>query len=383
MLNQLNNITIEALKKYLLQDLWKKDFNFPNKKIELFKKIIDDEEFCLIIPSRDDYKDAQIRIENTVEMLSELKEVATQKIVSEILRYSDRQLLVLNKEIETAKNNDIISFRIVSQLSKEGKIPLEYGSNIVEGLKKLILSAIFNEECPQPYFFKTNKESHEKLSRYKLGQSAFGSYIFNIEIENDIEEQLYINDKGVIESISEERRVIRRIQNGIRDVKENNLDTLSENGYQKGLNANMCDALLNLNLENYDIKIESKVTWSEVLPKPENIIEKVILESNDFYKVKTLLEKYKETKTIEYKLKGRIVRLNNKNDSRGNTIERYIVVQTEVEGKSKNVKVPLRATDYKNACEAHKQDQEVVLNGQLLKEGKTWVINDYRNFKIL
>ena len=135
----------------------------------------------------------------------------------------------------------------------------EYGANIVEGIKRLILATIFNEENPQPYFFRVSKNSHEKLFRYKLAQTNIGSYIFNIEIDSDTNEQLIINDNGEVEILSEERRVIRRIQNGISNIKENDIEILSENGYKKGLNANMCDALLNFNIDVYKRQMYS--TW--------------------------------------------------------------------------------------------------------------------------
>ncbi|GEP65206.1 hypothetical protein CBE01nite_29740 [Clostridium beijerinckii] len=383
-LNQINDTTIETFEKYLIKNLWVEDIEFPNKKIKLFRKIIDDEEYSLSLPAKSNFKDSHRKINEAIEILAELKELSNQKLISEVWKESNNNVFILNKEIETNKSQkDILSFRIISKLSDEGIIPLEYGSNIVEGLKKLILSAIFNEEHPQPHFFRTNKNSHEKLSRYKLGQTAFGSYVFNVEIDNYMHEQLQINENEIIETLPEERKIIKRIQNGIYNIREKDMDTLFENGYKKGLNANMCDALLNFNLENYDVKIESKVTWSDLLPRPDDIKEKVILENKDFYKVKILSEKYKEVKSIEQGIRGRIIKLINRKDSQGNSVERNIVMQTEVEGKSKNVKIELSDVDYKRACEAHKQDQEITISGELLKEGKTWMLVNYKDLKII
>ncbi|EES48991.1 hypothetical protein [Clostridium botulinum] len=388
-LDQINNITIEALEKYLVKNSWKQDINFINKKIKLYKKIIDDDEYTLFLPARNNFKDVGRKISETIEILSELQEITNQKLISEILKENNEFILV-NKEIVSneviKQNKDILSFRIISKLSNDGRIPLEYGANVIEGLKKLVLSAIFNEEYPQPFFLRHSKKSQEQLWKYKLAQTQVGSYIFNIEIDNEIDngEQLEFNDNEQIEvSLSQERKVIKRIQNGILKIKENNIEELFKNSYKRGLNANMCDALLNLQMENYDIKIESKVEWSDLLPKPNDVKEKVILESNDFYKVKILSEKYKETKSVEHTIMGKIIRLSNRKDSHGNSIERNIVIQTEIEGKSKNIKIELSDDDYKIACEAHKQDKDVLINGEILKQGKSWIMINYKKFKIL
>ncbi|MBY6988567.1 hypothetical protein HYH98_18880, partial [Clostridium botulinum] len=63
--------------------------------------------------------------------------------------------------------------------------------------------------------------------------------------------------------------------------------------------------------------------------------------------------------------------------------ERNIVIQTEIEGKSKNIKIELSDDDYKIACEAHKQDKDVLINGEILKQGKSWIMINYKKFKIL
>ena len=387
MLN-LNEITIETLEKYLISNLWKQDKNFANEKIKLFTKIIDGEEYTVFLPANNNFKDSQRRISDTIEIISYIKEITNEKVISDILKFNSNSLIVnkeiVNKEIvnETCPK-DTLSFRIISKLSEEGRIPLEYGFKAIEGLKKLILSTIFNEENPQPYFFRTNKNSHEKLCRYNLAQTGIGSYIFNIEIDINKQEQLIINENSEVETLSEERRIIRRIQNGLYNIIEKDIDTLFEDGYKKGLNANMCDALLNFNIDASDIKIESRVFWYDSMHKPNDIKERVILEKKHFIKVKELSEMYKQTKSIEYDIKGQIIRLNSRKDSKGNSKERNIIIQTEIDGRYKNVKIDLGELDYKKACEAHKQEKDVMISGELVKEGKIWKIIKYNSLSIV
>ncbi len=387
--DNINNITIEALEKYLKDNNWIHDINFANNKIKLYRKIIEEEEFTLFLPARDDFKDSTRKINESIEILSEIKGTTSLEIEKEILK-SNNRLILIKDEIAPRTIiqdfKDVLSFRIISKFSEKGTIPLEYGSNVIEGLKKLIQSAIFNEEHPQPFFIRPNKSSQEQLSRYRLGQTQIGSYIFNIEIDNEFDsgEQLEFKDNEQIEpKLSAQRKVIKRIQNGMSHIQNDDVEQLIKTSYKRGLNANMCDALLNLQMENYDIKIESKVQWSELLPKPNDIKEKVVLESKDFYKAKILSEKYKENKSVEYNIRGKIIRLTNRKDSHENVIERNIVIQTEIEGKNKNIKIELNEQDYMIACEAHKQDKYVLINGEMLKQGKYWTMIKYNKFYVL
>lgn len=387
--DKFNNITIEALEKYLKDNNWIQDINFANKKIKLYKKVIEEEEITLFLPAKNDFKDSVRKINESIEILSEIKDTTSLEITKEILKANNQLILIEDNIVPKTiiqNSKDILSFRIISKLSEKGTIPLEYASSVIEGLKKLVQSAIFNEEYPRPFFIKPNKSSQEQLSRYKLGQTQVGSYIFNIEIDNEFltGEQLEFKDNEQIEpELSEQRKVIKRIQNGMSCIQKDDIEKLFEISYKKGLNANMCDALLNLQMENYDIKIESKVQWSDLLPKPNDIKEKVVLESKDFYKAKILSEKYKENRSVEHRIKGKIIRLTNRKDSHENVIERNIVIQTEIEGKNKNVKVELSDQDYRIACEAHKQDKYVLIDGEMLKKGKSWIMIKYKKFDVL
>ncbi|KEZ88699.1 hypothetical protein IO99_00525 [Clostridium sulfidigenes] len=389
MINNINlkNITVDSLRNYLKNDGWKLDESFPNKKVFLYKKKLDDDTFSITVPASSNFKDYSIRVNDIIELLSELYGKSSNIITERILNNSGDLYVIDNKEIEEIKNDkDIMSFRIMSKECENGSIPLEYGANIVEGLKKLILSAIFSEENPRPYFFRPSRDTHIELSRYKLAQTEVGSYIFNIEIENDYANQIEFDNTGIIQDISHQRKVIKRIQNGIQkviQVRDNgNTEELFKTGYKSGLNANMCDALLSLKNEDNDLSIESTVKWSNKLPQPYGIVDKVVLKNDDFYIIKNISEKYKENKPMNTEVKGKITRLSNNKNSQGISIERNIVIKGKVDGKDRRIKVDLNDYDYMDACEAHKKDLEISVKGELTKNGKNWLIDNYKEFKV-
>lgn len=390
MFNNINleNITVDSLRRYLQNDGWNLDEKFPNKKLFLYKKQLDDDIFSITVPASSDFKDYLIRVNDTIELLAELYDESPSTIAEMILSNSGNLYVINNKDIEEINNDkDVMSFRIISKECENGRIPLEYGSNIVEGLKKLILSAIFSEENPKPYFLRPNKDTHIELSRYKLAQTEVGSYIFNIEIEDDYENQIEFDNRGINLGISQQRKVIKRIQNGMQkivQVKSNvNHEDLFKNGYKSGLNANMCDALLSLKNNDNNLSIESTVRWSNKLPEPDDIVDKVVLKSDDFYTIKNISDKYKENKPTNTEVTGKITRLSNNKNSQGISIERNIVIKAKIEGQYRKVKLDLNEYDYMNACEAHKKDIEISVKGELIKSGKSWILDEYKEFKTL
>lgn len=390
MINKCNlkNITTDSLQTYLRKERWKLDVNFPNKKVFLYTKEFDGDNFSIMIPASNKFKDYLVRVNDIIELLSELEGKSSDIITERILKCSGNLYTIDNKEIVEEKNNkDILSFRVVSKVCENGSIPLEYGANIVEGLRKLILSAIFSEESPKPYFIRPSKDTHIELSKYKLAQTKVGSYIFNIEIENDYINQLEFDNTGIMESVSQQRKVIKRIQNGMQKVIQvnhgENVDELIKNGYANGLNANMCDALLSLQNEDSSLNIESTVQWSDKLPKPTGIIEKVTLSNSDFYVIRTLSEKYKETQATYVEIIGKITRLCNIKNSQGISSERNILIKCQIDGKNRSVKVDLNDYDYMEACEAHKNDLLISVKGELTKVGKTWRVSNCKEFNIL
>lgn len=82
-----------------------------------------------------------------------------------------------------------------------------------------------------------------------------------------------------------ERRVTERIMRGLgclhTAVMDGRVDALVE-GYEKGLNANMCEALLSLRDYPGDAQIEFGVSWSKRLQSPLDLPRSVLIEERGF-----------------------------------------------------------------------------------------------------
>ena len=83
-------ITVRKINKYLLSKGWNINYGFPNKNLVVFEKYFDDDLFSIRIPVSEDFKDYGIRIKEAIELLSELEERPTKKIVEDILELNKK-----------------------------------------------------------------------------------------------------------------------------------------------------------------------------------------------------------------------------------------------------------------------------------------------------
>lgn len=389
-------IKLEAVIKYLNFKSWKHDNNFPNKKLLVYKKFYENEILTLTIPSKDTFSDYKRRLVNLIDSLSNIEDIPRSEIIND-LQTINNDILLKERKLSIPKDaHDRLSFRIISEESKNGSLPLAYSESVISGIKKLILSAIYSEKnSPVPVADISWKNLYPELGQYKLAQTAIGSYVFNIDIS--LEDAQFMQLAFDTESdepfaTTRSRKIIKRIQNGISEICDEsitptNLNELSINGYKKGLNANMCDAILEFKKISPDVCVETSVKWSTALPAPKNVKEKVKISNDDFIIFETLSKKYKEKELKEITTQGIIIEMHNSFSDGDINISkrprRYITIAAIVDNSISKIKIHLDEKDYSLACNAHSTNSTVSVTGAVTEKSNYLEINKYSNFSIL
>lgn len=363
----LDLITLDKFKNYLQLNNWVQNINFPNKNLLVFNKIYDDTEFDIVMPSKETFKDFRARLYDSLNILADLEENDLMSIIDAILN-------------EKSIVKDTFSIRLISNSTNNGTISLDTANNAIYGIKRLITSAILNENNPQPFIKGNKKELSSYLQHYALGQTAIGSYIFNIEIKNS-DEQVFANTDGSLVTTSKERRVISRIQNGINDIANiKNIEELKDillSEYKNGLNANMCDALLQFNDIDDNLKIETSITWGSNTFIPNNVPAKALLHPKDFFTLSELSSEYKNVKPEIIEVSGEIISLFHEKN------ERIATINAKHNKRKKKFRINMTENDYKLACNAHTEEKQISIKGELKKVGKFTYLNNYSNLIIL
>jgi len=361
------SITATSIEKYLLLNNWNRDYNFKNKNLMVF----DYEGKRLAISASEKFDDFYENVLNVIKTLALYKE----KPIIEIIR-----------DINTSYY-DRLEFRIISELSEKGKLPLGYASSCIEGLKELILYTTCAEQNAEPICLRVTNYAKELLDNFKLAQTDIGSYIINIDIAivDELCEQITLEQCTV--NIPIEHKIVKRIFTAMKQIDEIVENKISINNtiidaYKTGITANMCDALLKLKPEKGDVEIDTTIRYASVISRQTGVCDKILIRNNHFYIMNELSKKYHENNNLEdIKLKGMIRSLtkniiDNQND-------KIIHLITYIDGKYRSVKVLLNDSDYRIACDAHRDEKEVEISGVLDMSKKTWILNDVDKFNIL
>ncbi|EGT3616143.1 hypothetical protein FHH43_07850 [Clostridium perfringens] len=381
--NYLDYITLDSLLRYLEYKEWNINNDFPNKNLILLEKKYDaDDVYTITLPAKETLKDFKRRLTFAIESLAELDEISKNDLLKDIIFYSKNL-----KKNESIVSKDRLSIRIKSDISEDGSLPLDYASSVVNGIKKLLTSAIYIEKnTPIPVLDSSHnlKTIDGDLKNYKFAQSEYGSYIFNIDIESVSDTAQLSFDFENNDFITPSRKVIRRIQNGIYDIQNKKIEEIYINGYEKGLNANMCDAILEFNNIDSPVIIESKIKWDSSLPIPKDIKDTIYIRKDDFSVFDSISKRYKEKTVEKMTLEGFIIEMhNNENTGKTKRVTRYIVIITNIESSLKKVKLYLNEDDYNLACNAHREKKLVSVEGFVIPKSKNYILEDYMNFKIL
>lgn len=366
--DNLTVITAASLEKYLLFNNWVRNYGFPNKNMMVFKQ----HDEILAVPASEKLADFYSALPNVIHILAEIQDKEEEEIIKEII----------------SSYYDKIEFRIKSKSAENGKLPLGYAAKCIEGLKELVLYSACAEQHKEPICFKTTNNAKQILNNFQMGQTEVGSFVINIDIQvvDDVNEQLTL--EGTEADTTMEHNVVKRIGKALMqvdDVSSNrlSLDELIPRAYEEGITANMCDALQKLKPENEDVEIETKIRYASSISKRTDDIDIINLKNNHFYIISEISNRYRQIDNVEnIILRGDIASLKKKRIDAGH-IRREIVISIFDDGSYRNIKAELDENDYRMACDAHRDELQVEIEGMLDMGKKIWEFAHVNNFNVI
>lgn len=361
---ELNKISLEDIERFLIENNWEAK-DHPNKKIRLFLSPKDNEgnRLEVLLPQSRELQDYIRRINDTFTIMSLASDTDINSLIQKI----------------TLISHDIIKVSI-QDVGPSGTIPLSVAANDVNALKNLFIYAASSEEKSLPFFDKPLTVGIYHADMCQFGHTFEGSFGFTINspiIANYIQLKLF-QEK---EEVPFERRVMERIIRGLdlveRSVNQNNADILVEN-FDIGLNARMCEALLELSQEKAK-EINFHVSWSPKIMVPEDIRSKQFwqLGKQSYEVLEYAADELKKIEPFRETIVGQIVTLHStKNPMSDEAFNRQAIVKYDYDGKPIYVKLDLERNQYRIAYEAHGKGQLIRVTGQLFRKGNTWKMTD-------
>ena len=322
----------------------------------------------IAIPASEEFDDFYPIVNNVIELLQKKENRSGIEIIKDI----------------TTTFIDRLEIRVISEITEDGKIPLEYAADCVEGLKELILYSVCAEQSARPICYRATDYAKSLLNRFKLAQTEIGSFILNVDIEvvDENNEQTVL--AGCDIPVPFEHKVIERIGTAIGQVdaivqNQRQLNETAENAFEDGITANMCDAFLKMRPISDTDKVAATIRYASSLMNRTGRIEQIEMRANHFLVIDELAKIYRDKVAIqEVTLTGMIRSLSKRTESDGNL--KTIRLYTTFDGSPRTVTISLTDAQYRIACDAHRDELEVSVSGELDMSERYWVMNNVTGF---
>lgn len=364
------SITAPSIDRYLQLNGWIRNLNFANKNIMAYENYSTTVVKKLAIPAAEDYDDFYIILHDVIRALSKVEKRAESEIIKDI----------------NATFVDRIELRIISNVSEDGKLPIDYAAECVEGLKELVLYALCAEQSVQPICYRASDYAKSFLSNFKLAQTEKGSFILNIDIQVVDEDNEQAVLTGFETPIPLEHKVIERIGTAFSQVdavvrNERQLTETAENAYEAGITANMCDALMKMRPLSDNDHISTTIRYASALTNQTGRTEHVDMHTNHFLIIDELAKIYRNKIAVQNaNLVGIVRSLSKRHDIDGEM--KTIRLYTSFDGCSRTVTIDLSDDQYRIACDAHRDGLEVEVSGELDTSERYWTMSKITHFAI-
>ena len=373
LINNLKGITSASVEKYLLLTGWEKDDNIPNKKMWIFS-LCSDPSFRIAIPSSETNADFYARLFDVIETLSDLQGKKETEIINSMKSaYTDR-----------------MQFRIIAGSSSKGKIPLSFASQFVEGLRDLVLYSACAVENAQPVCTRAYNNAKSSLDKFQFGQTEYGSFIFNVDVQvaSEENEQYYLADVNPPLPEPTEHKVVERIKTAFDQVdsiatRHVKIGDIIDTAFQDGMTANICEAMLMLRPDDVeDVKLETTFHYAEALTHSTEDVSKCTFENIHFLFADEVSKRYRDYSLVEdVDVHGKIVMLARDAEDEAEP-ENTVRMAAEIGNVKRNITLHLSPRDHTLACNAYRDNKDVRVVGTVDKSGRFWFFESIKSFSV-
>lgn len=283
-------------------------------------------------------------------------------VFSHVLDFNENQI---RTDLRFA-DRDVIRFSIPSE--SDPGLDATILPDVARGLRNLLRAAALSECAPRPnHVGRANAIVSDLLNGVRFWHTERGSYVV-VMLTPVIE----YRDRTIWDIPAKHpfpRRVTRRLVTGLNATKNiigQGMDDQIVEAVTSGVSANLLDALC-LVADPFP-KVALDITWAKTL-RMSNPVETIRFTKDNVSVLGEVAAQFKSNKiSRNEKVSGLVKRLSRTSNEEMGTIS----LETEIDGQARVVTAVLGATDYDKAIGAHKDRVEIILDGDLIKEGRKW-----------
>jgi hypothetical protein len=148
---------------------------------------------------------------------------------------------------------------------------------------------------------------------------------------------------------------------------------------EAGVNANYCDALATILEEGPGRDVSIAFSWSTTRPMLRAIPSRLVFLKNESPVLRAAAKFLKERAPVAgFELTGQVVKLEALALAQGGNV----TVAGLVDDAIRQVQFPAGPDDYQRAIEAHRYERIVSVEGELVKDGRSFRLNNPRMFSV-
>ncbi len=282
-------------------------------------------------------------------------------------------------------NQDVV--RLSVDVPDPGRMGLEEASTLFSATRDLVLAAACSTHTRRAYF--PNRKplrAMEYIRKVRLAAPEAGSFV--VVLESPVAPALS-TAPPLPDPIAEpfERAVVvmlatagARVRQSIGETTATgSLDKFAD-GVQAGVNANYCDALVRLLEEDEGRNVVLSFSWAASRPVQGAAPSRLAFSRTDAEILRAAARYLKERAPITgFELSGAVTRL----QSAAPTAGGEVTIAGLVDGGIRQVSVSLTGDDYQRALHAHHQELEVSVEGELVRDGRSYRLDNPRMFAIM
>jgi hypothetical protein len=258
--NLTRQVTPRALKNYAVSLDWK-PVEGVNGDVAVYHRP-DSLAHQVIVPEDTTFADYDEAVAEAVRKLAEFERRPANEVLEHLL----------------LPPADVLRFREVSPDAEAGNLPFDHAVRMINGTRRLLLSAAHSVLFPQAYHPRLSRsEAEEFVNRCRLGQTERGSFVLNVACP--LELQLSLPGLAV-EPFA--RRVTHLLMHSLealaRAADTARADDLLDPVRNPGVSANLCESLLLLRPTGDRASLTISAAWSRaLLPESREPSRQVLL----------------------------------------------------------------------------------------------------------
>ncbi|TMQ03028.1 MAG: hypothetical protein E6J91_48750 [Deltaproteobacteria bacterium] len=341
-------------------------------ELGFFHKQIDGEDVECDVPLRQNARDYPRRIREVLENLTLIESRSQYEIYQDLVR----------------TNQDIV--RISIDVPESGRVGLDEAGVLFSAARDLVLAAACSAHTRRAYFPRRKPQRAVDYVRHvNLAAPEAGSFVVVLEspLPAPFGQQQALGLGGEpAEDEPFERTVLVTLATAAVTAQKSIEISTARGSVERfsddvgaGVNANYCDALATMLEEGPGRDVAIAFSWSTSRPMTFALPPRLVFSKNEAPVLRAASKFLKDRAPVaDFELIGQVVRLKALAPARGGNV----TIAGLVDDAIRQVQLSAGPDDYQRAIEAHQHERIVSVEGELIKDGRSFRLSNPRMFSV-